>query len=292
MKMIEDRRYTGNIIYIDFYAKESFRNYPAKESLTITLVTDGKWDFNLNQHNYKINAPFILCLNESDQISIKNTGNYAAKTFVFRPTFINRNLTPETIIDNTFENTEIMHDRNLIDIFMRRNNDYHGMLILDAPSALQINSWLSIIGTECLSQSDSRWTCRSRKYLLQILFLLEDSFLALYHNCIAKKESIDYALDYIRSNYNLGLTLEGISKYVGVNRTTLNNMCKQKTGMTLMQYLRNYRLKIAKETLSHTNLTLSEISISCGYNYESYFIKVFTENCSMSPSEYREKYRG
>lgn len=103
--MIEDRRYTGNIIYIDFYAKESFRNYPAKESLTITLVTDGKWDFNLNQHNYKINAPFILCLNESDQISIKNTGNYAAKTFVFRPTFINRSLTPETIIDNTFENT-------------------------------------------------------------------------------------------------------------------------------------------------------------------------------------------
>ena len=116
--MIEDRRHTGNIIYIDFYAKESFQNYPTKGSLTMTLVTDGKWDFDLNQHNYKMEAPFILCLNESDYISIRNTGNYAAKTFVFRPTFINRSLTPESIIDNTFENTEIMHDRNLIDIFM------------------------------------------------------------------------------------------------------------------------------------------------------------------------------
>lgn len=289
--MIEDRRYTGNIIYIDFYAKESFQNYPAKESLTITLVTDGKWDFDLNQHTYKMNAPFILCLNESDKISIHNTGNYAAKTFVFRPTFINSSLTPEAIIDNTFENTEMMHDRNLINIFVQRNDNYRGVLILDAPSVLQINSWLSIIGTECLAQSDGRWTCRSRKYLLQILFLLEDSFLALCNNSAAKKEPIDYALDYIRSNYNLGLTLEGISKYVGVNRTTLNNLCRHKTGMTLMQYLKDYRLKIAKETLRHTNLPLSEISVSCDYNYESYFIKVFIEECGMSPSEYRKKYR-
>ena len=290
--MIEDRRYTGNIIYIDFYAKETFKNYPAKESLTITLATDGKWDFDLNSHHYKVNAPFILCLNESDSFSIKSTGNYAAKTFVFQPSFINRSLTPETIIDNMFENTEIMHDRNLMNIFMQRNDNYYGMLPLDAPSALQINSWLSIIGTECLSQSDGYWTCRLRKDLLQILFLLEDSFLALSDNSMTAKEPIDYALDYIKSNYNLGLTLEGISKYVGINRTTLNHMCKHKTGMTLMQYLKNYRLKIAKETLRHTNLALSEISLSCGYNYESYFVKVFTEGCGMSPSEYRKRYRG
>ena len=121
---------------------------------------------------------------------------------------------------------------------------------------------------------------------------MKDSFLVLCNNCFVKKEPVDFALDYIRSNYNLGLTLEGISKYVGVNRTTLNNLCKQKTGMTLMQYLRDYRLKIAKETLRHTNLTLAEISVSCGYNYESYFIKVFIEDCGISSSEYRKKYRG
>ncbi len=40
--MIKDRRYTGNIIYIDYYAKESFQDYPARDSLTITLATDGE----------------------------------------------------------------------------------------------------------------------------------------------------------------------------------------------------------------------------------------------------------
>ncbi|WP_095176371.1 MULTISPECIES: helix-turn-helix domain-containing protein [Blautia] len=287
--MIKDRRYTGNMIYIDFFAKESFQNYPTPKFLTMTLVTDGTWEFSLNQYNYNITAPFIFFLNDSDDITIKSTGNYAAKTFIFHPAFINSSLTEEAIFHNTFENIEVIHDRNLIDVFLRRTTKYHGLLSLDAPSALQINSWMSMIGIECLSQSDGRWTCRARKYLLQILFFMEDLFLVLCNDQILKKKPIDYALEYIQSNYNLGLTLEGISKHVGVNRTTLNNMCKQKTGMTLIQYLNNYRLKVAKETLSHTNLTLSEISISCGYNYESYFIKTFTDNFGISPNEYRKK---
>lgn len=157
---------------------------------------------------------------------------------------------------------------------------------------MQINSWMSIIGAECLSQSDGRWTCRIRRYLLQILYLLEDQFLLSFENKNLHKQPIDFALEYIHSNYHLGLTLEGISKYAGINRTTLNSLCKQKTGMTLIQYLKHYRLRMAEEALKHTNLKLSEISLCCGYNYESYFIKTFTENHGMSPNDYRKKYRG
>lgn len=289
--MIKDRRYTGNIIYIDYYAKESFQDYPAGDSLTITLATDGEWDFILNRREYKTKEPFILCLSGSDQIMINSTGNYAAKSFCFRPVFINRRLTPDAMISNTFENTEDMHDRNLMDIFMKRNEYYQGLLKLDTPSLMQINSWMSVIGSECLSQSDGRWTCRIRRYLLQILYLLEDEFLLCFDNKSLQKRPIDYALEYIHSNYHLGLTLEGISRYTGTNRTTLNNMCRKETGMTLIQYLNDYRMKMAKEALRHTNLKLSEISLCCGYNYESYFVKKFTEACGLSPGEYRKKYR-
>lgn len=290
--MIEDRRWTGNKIYIDFYAREAFENYPRTDALTMTLVTDGKWKLLINNRIFCLDAPFILCLNESDVVQIQETGNYAAKTFSFRPEFINRRLTKDAMIENTFENTEDMHDRNLLDIFFRRNEFYDGMLPLDTTATMQINSWMSIVGAECLSQSDGRWTCRIRRYLLQILYLLEDQFLLSFENKSLHKQPIDFALEYIHSNYHLGLTLDGISKYAGVNRTTLNNLCKQKTGMTLIQYLKHYRLRMAEEALKHTNLKLSEISLCCGYNYESYFIKTFTENHGMSPNDYRKKYRG
>ena len=57
--------------------------------------------------------------------------------------------------------------------------------------------------------------------------------------------------------------------------------------MTIIQYLNNYRTKMAEDALRHTNLNLSEIAVCCGYNYESYFIKTFTEKHGISPTEYR-----
>lgn len=289
--MIKDRRLDDQFIPIAFHSKEDFAQYPTQELFTMTLITDGKWDFSLNHVDYSLEAPMILCLNDKDSLILKNNSRAAAKSFFFCATFLNSSLTSQALLENQFEKIEDMHDRNLIQPFLCRNGHYTGLLPLNAPSAMQVNTWLSIIGAECLSQSDGRWTCRIRRYLLQILYLLEDEFLLCYEGKSSKKRPIDYALEYIHSNYNLGLTLDGISKYVGSNRTSLNTHCKQATGMTIIQYLNHYRSKMAEDALRHTNLTLNEIAICCGYNYESYFIKVFTEKHGIAPTEYRKIHR-
>lgn len=287
--MIKDRRHKKRYIPIDFFPKETFSDYPSAEHLTLTLITDGSWEFFLNNTEYRIKAPFILCLSTEDKFEVINQYRAAAKTFVFHPTFLNSSLTLEALREDAFENIEDMHDRNILQSFLVRNETYHGFFALDAFSSLQINTSLSIIGSECLSQSDGMWTCRIRRYLLQILYLLEDSFLQNYGKKTSDKLPIDYALEYIHSNYHLGITLNSISKYVGLNRTTLNNQCKTKTGMTIIQYLNHYRIKMAEEALTHTNLSLNEIATCCGYNYDSYFIKIFSEKHSITPTEYRKK---
>ncbi len=286
--MIKDRRHADRFIPIAFHAKESFAQYPPSGFFTLTFVTDGIWEFSLQKTNYSLEAPFVLCLNETDAFCLISSSRAAAKTFVFNATFLNSSLTPQALLDNRFDTMEDMHDRNLVEIFFRRNEHFAGMLSLNAPSAMQINTWMSVIGSECLSQSDGKWTCRIRRYLLQILYLLEDEFVLSYEGKSANKQPIDYALEYIHSNYHLGLTLDGISKYVGLNRTSLNSRCKQATGMTVMQYLNHYRLKMAEDALRHTNLNLNEIATCCGYNYESYFIKIFAEKHGLSPTEYRK----
>lgn len=288
--MIKDIRRENRYIPIEFIAKENFENYLSAESFTLTLVTDGSWTFTLNSKDYCLEAPFVLCLNSNDSFSFTDNQRAAAKTFRFDPTFINSRLTPQNVFDsNAFEKLEDIHDQNLIFSFIRRNETYNGLLILNSPSAMQINAWLSVMGSECLSQSDGRWTCRIRRYLLQVLYLLEDEYLLCYEKKILKKQPIDYALEYIHSNYNLGLSLDGISKHVGLNRTTLNEHCKKKTGMTVIQYLNNYRTKMAEDALTHTNLTLNEIAVCCGYNYESYFVKTFSEKLGITPTEYRKR---
>lgn len=122
----------------------------------------------------------IIIWGETGFFHIKKQTNAAAKTFSFIPSFLNSSLTKEALQENSFENIEDMHDRNLVNIFLLRNNNYTGVLLFDAPAIMQINSWLSIICAECLSQSDGRWTCRIRRYLLQILYLLEEKFILCY----------------------------------------------------------------------------------------------------------------
>ncbi|MNC73609.1 Urease operon transcriptional activator [compost metagenome] len=54
-----------------------------------------------------------------------------------------------------------------------------------------------------------------------------------------------------------------------------------------MDYLLRHRIKIACEALTHTNLKISELAEACGFAYDTYFIKQFTNKMGMSPMEYR-----
>ena len=62
--------------------------------------------------------------------------------------------------------------------------------------------------------------------------------------------------------------------------------------MVIIQYLNNYHIKMVAKSLIHTNLKLSESAVCCGYNYESYFVKKFTEKQGITPNEYRKKFWG
>ena len=114
--MIKDRRSTSRIIPIEFIAKEEFQMYPQADYMTITLVTDGIWEFILNGQEERREAPFILCLNDRDVFTLLHKSRAAAKTFLFYPTFLNSSLTKQALLHDNFEKIEDMHDSNLMPI--------------------------------------------------------------------------------------------------------------------------------------------------------------------------------
>ena len=53
-------------------------------------------------------------------------------------------------------------------------------LITDGAWKFTLNHTSYCLEAQCLSQSDGKWACRIRRYLLQILYLLEDEFQMSY----------------------------------------------------------------------------------------------------------------
>ena len=80
-----------------------------------------------------------------------------------------------------------------------------------------------------------------------------------------------------------------LCKLVGVNRTSLNEKFKEQYQCTCMEYLLRYRLKIAQELLSNTNLKVAEIAENCGFKYGTYFEKQFKKRLGITPAMYRKK---
>lgn len=287
---IMDRRDHNRLIPITFNGQENLGDIPIPEYMSLTMISNGEYDFLLNGMKYKKVAPFFLCLSENDSLELIQVENYpSAQTFSFSPIFLNSSFTEEALSENAFSEIEDTHDRNLINMFRNHDDVFQGIVEIDNHSFLQIREWFSIIGGETSMQSDWMWTCRIRRYLLQILFLLEDVYVDRLRNPDKEKGIAQKAMEYIHTNYNKYIGVQDICDYIGTNRTTLNQKCKEELSCTAMQYLSRYRIRMAQTALVHTNLSIEEIATCCGYQYESYFVKAYQKNTGESPTEYRKR---
>lgn len=282
-------RYRERIVPIEFESHETFGNLPLDERMTIILITNGLGNFILNDEPITLKSPCAILLSPYDTLELTDSQLLSAKSFSFHPRFVNSSITFETLRENDFSQIEDQHDRNMMNLFLGRNSFYKGYVVLPANTYLRLSEWLAIMGTETFSQSDGKWTCRIRRYLLQTLYLIDD--IISTEELLAErltKSPVDVCLEYIQVNYPNDISQQTLCDLVHTNRTTLNRKFKEQVGMTSIGYLLHYRIKIACEALSHTNLSIAEISEATGFQYDSYFIRQFTKKMGMTPTAYRD----
>ncbi len=99
------------------------------------------------------------------------------------------------------------------------------------------------------------------------------------------------AVEYVRNHYFDAIGVADIARYVCIDRTYLYELFRKYLGVSPQYYLVNYRLTRAEELLTHTELTLSEIALSCGYQNAYSFGKAFKAKRGIAPIKFREKNR-
>lgn len=101
---------------------------------------------------------------------------------------------------------------------------------------------------------------------------------------------VDKVIKFIEANYKLQITLNDVANEVYLSPNYLRNIFKEKTGVTFLDYLTNFRMKKATDLLKNKSLKVHEISNLVSYENVSYFCSVFTKYYGVSPNEYRNKY--
>ena len=79
---------------------------------------------------------------------------------------------------------------------------------------------------------------------------------------------------------------------LGMNRATLNEKIQEGFGLSIAQFIRTYRLNVAKEMIcngTNADMNISEIAYEVGFNDPKYFTRCFTKEFDASPSEMQRK---
>ena len=92
----------------------------------------------------------------------------------------------------------------------------------------------------------------------------------------------------LKKNYMNRITLEDLASEVQVNPQYLCHFFREIAGVSPVQYLIRYRIDRAREALLETTRSILEISLDCGFENVSYFIRQFRKFTGQTPRQYRQ----
>ncbi len=111
------------------------------------------------------------------------------------------------------------------------------------------------------------------------------------HQILAQVEELLHRFFAEDNNGDQGLpTVEYISAALNLSANYLSSTLKSLTGMSTQQHIHNKLIDKAKEQLSTTQLSVSEIAYQLGFEHPSSFNKLFKRKTEMSPMEFRASF--
>lgn len=111
------------------------------------------------------------------------------------------------------------------------------------------------------------------------------------HEMVSRLEAL--LKDYFDSDVISGKglpTVDYISNQLNVSSGYLRSLLKTFTGLNTQQHIHEKLIEKAKEKLTTTNLSVSEIAYQCGFEHLQSFSKLFKTKTNLSPVEFRQTF--
>ena len=85
-------------------------------------------------------------------------------------------------------------------------------------------------------------------------------------------------------------TVQYLSEHLNLSPGYLSDMLRSLIGQNAQQYIHNKLIEKAKEKLSTTNLTVSEVAYGLGFGHSQSFSKLFKTKTNLSPLQFRKAF--
>ena len=141
------------------------------------------------------------------------------------------------------------------------------------------------------------WAHLCRGILCHLLALIGDAFLTTSTNSadnVFAPEMLEFGrvVDYIMQHLDGPIEASALYRLAGLSKSQFSQKFKNLFGVSASHYILSERINRSMALLLSSTLSITEISLACGFNWLGYFNRAFKNQTGMSPSEYRISSRG
>ncbi len=135
---------------------------------------------------------------------------------------------------------------------------------------------------------------------MEASLLIHDIFVELYKLSVSILETksfspvqesvVNTALKYISQNYMNVLDIDTICNEVSFSKYYFCKLFKKQVGVSVHQYVSEFRITKAKELLTYSKLSIGAVATTVGYKNTLAFSRAFERSTHMTPTEFRRYY--
>lgn len=262
-----------------------------EDNYKIILLEKGSIEMYSGKEKRLVKAPALIELSQRDKFDCVIKSGIKAYTLYFNPTVIREEFTYDKIDSGEFRGTwgtSIFQDYVLIERFSKSSDYGETAMELTLNSFKRMKELFVSTEKELLGQRDGFWPCRSRSYLMELLYFI---VYTLYRETpeeeTSDQDEFSMITEFLNEHIEEQITLDMITKKFAINRNKLNALFTKHSSMTCMNYLQKLRIDLAKILLSKTEIPISEVSSRVGFPDPNYFTKLFKKTTGVTPSKYR-----
>lgn len=100
---------------------------------------------------------------------------------------------------------------------------------------------------------------------------------------------LDNLINIVEDHIEFDLKADFIAKEIGMSHTVVYKKIKSLTGLSLVEFVRDYRLKKAARLIKEFKLPVTEACFKVGFNDRRYFTQAFKKKFGVKPSEYHQE---
>lgn len=251
------------------------------DALEIFYVLEGKGQYFIENkfYSFEKGSLFIVSNNELHKSQIRPGEYFKVAVIMFDPTLLSL--------------TQMEDGFNPLSIFYNHPPHFSHQLDTDRETGARLERLISAIQEEY--EREGGFSMRMIASYLQCLMVeitraYREKTLTkgTFRKSVQLKEIVTKSINFVDAHLAEDIRLTQVANEIGVSASYLSSEFKKETGISFVDYLSVKRIQMAKDYLSTTDWSVTDISFQIGYKNVTHFNYVFKKLVGKSPSQYRK----